>query len=125
MDKQIESIFEDADNLYREAVRELQEGHVRNAAEKAWGATARATSGLILARTGRELDGTRGMTSAFVDLMRQDDRLRRLEGRYFTRESFLHGYCFYMGVCEPRDEIDRRIRETDQYIRDCRELAGG
>ena len=37
-------------------------------------------------------------------------------GRYFTRIGFLHGECFYNGMCEPAEEVERRIRETDAYI---------
>jgi len=46
-----EEIFKDAEELYHDAVRELERGKIRDAAEKAWGATVRATDALILART--------------------------------------------------------------------------
>lgn len=121
--KNVEPIFEDAESLYQEAMRELEIGKLRDAAEKAWGATARATNALILARTGKEIDGTRGTTKAFEELIREDKELEILEGRYFTRESFLHGHCFYMGILEPREQIERRIIETVEYIQDARKLA--
>ena len=121
--KSVEPIFEDAESLYQEAMRELEIGKLRDAAEKAWGATARATNALILARTGKEIDGTRGTTKAFEELIREDKELEILEGRYFTRESFLHGHCFYMGILEPREQIERRIIETVEYIQDARKLA--
>ena len=43
--------------------------------------------------------------------------------RYYTRQGLLHGECFYLGFCEPREEVERRIRETAEYIADARELA--
>ena len=48
--KSVEAIFKDAESLHQEAMRELEGGKLRDAAEKAWGATARATNALILAR---------------------------------------------------------------------------
>ena len=60
----IDEIFQDARELQADALEMLALGKVRNAAEKAWGATKRATDALILARTGEETgadagDGTR------------------------------------------------------------------
>ena len=37
--------------------RDLEQGRIRNAAEKAWGATKRATDALALARTGEDRSG--------------------------------------------------------------------
>ena len=47
----------------------------------------------------------------------------RLEGRYYSRMAILHVDCFYLGICEPAEDVERRIRETDAYIRDARGLA--
>ena len=55
-------IFQDARVLYADALEELERGKLRNSAEKAWGATKRATDALILARTG-ELSPTTSFTS--------------------------------------------------------------
>lgn len=124
-EKSTKQMFDDAEFLYEEALKELEEGRIRDAAEKAWGATARATNALILARTGREIEGTRGTTKEFLELAGEDKEIDgKLTGRYFTRESLLHGQCFYMGICEPKDQIERRIRETDQYVEDAKRLAG-
>ena len=120
----VKEIFEDAHSLYSEAIGELEKGNLRESAEKAWGATLRATKALILARIGSELDGARGLTKAFGELVRQDKEIEeKLEGRYFTRESLLHGHCFYDGICEPQEHIERRIRETNLYIEDAKRLA--
>jgi uncharacterized protein (UPF0332 family) len=124
MSNAVEEMFGGAHSLYQEAISELDRGNIREAAEKAWGATARATKALILAKTGKELDGAIGLTKAFDELLKQDKQMEdKLEGRYFTRESSLHGHCFYDGVCEPRDQIERRIRETNLYIKDAERLS--
>ena len=46
----IEEIFQDARELQADALEMLAQGRIRNAAEKAWGATKRAADALILAR---------------------------------------------------------------------------
>lgn len=120
----VKEIFDDAYSLYREAIGEMEKGNIRESAEKAWGATLRATKAMILAKTGREFDGAIGVTKALGELVRQDKEIEeRLEGRYFTRESLLHGHCFYDGLCEPQEHIERRIRETNLYIEDAKRLA--
>ncbi len=52
--RQVEVLFDDARELYDDALEMLELGRLRNAAEKAWCATKRATDALILARTGQE-----------------------------------------------------------------------
>ena len=49
-----DEIFLDAESLLVDSLEQLDAGKLRNAAEKAWGATLRATAALILARTGEE-----------------------------------------------------------------------
>ena len=46
-------LFSDARTLYGDAIEMLGQGKIRNAAEKAWGATKRATDALVLAREGQ------------------------------------------------------------------------
>ena len=50
----IEEIFRDARELQADALEMLDQGKIRNSAEKAWGATKRATDALVLAREGEE-----------------------------------------------------------------------
>ena len=118
-------LFADARDLYDEALEQLAQGKLRNSAEKAWGATKRATDGLLLARTGREPsdDGqtTRGLRILLWDNPQID---RELEGRYNTRANVLHGMCFYDGNCEPAEALIQDIRETLDYIREAERLAG-
>ena len=45
--------------------------------------------------------------------------------RYYTRQGTLHGHCFYMVLCDPIEETERRIRETADYIEDAQRLAEG
>jgi len=122
--EKVKEIIKDARSLYQEALQELEMGRVRDAAEKAWGATLRATNALILARTGKEIEGARGTTKEFLELVEKDQKIdEKLRGRYFTKESFLHGHCFYMGMCEPIEQVKRWIKETTQYIDDTEKLV--
>ena len=124
--RRVKELLEDAKLLYDQAMAEFERGSLRDAAEKAWGGTLVATNALILARTGREIEGARGTTKEFLKLASQDKEVdEKLRGRYFTKESFLHGHCFYMGVCEPIEQVERWIEETRQYIEDAKNLAGG
>ena len=116
-------IFDDARVLHDDALEELRRGKPRNAAEKAWGATLRATDALILARTGVAPEKTPATASALHRLALEDSRVEGLVGRYHTRADYLHGQCFYLGLCEPVEAIERRIRETADYISDAEELA--
>jgi hypothetical protein len=125
MDQRVEAIFRDAEGLHQEAMVELQEGRLRDAAEKAWGATVRATNALIVARTGEEPERTPQTTAKLHRLAVSDKKIGReqLIARYHIRSDFLHGHCFYLGLCEPAQEIERRIKETAKYIQDARALA--
>jgi hypothetical protein len=117
----VEVIFADARQVHAEALGRLEQGDIRDAAEKAWCATKRATDALILARTGEE-PGTTVQTSNGLDaLAREDSNAKPLVGRYYSRISQLHGACFYDGVCNP--DTERRTRETIDYIRDAENLT--
>ena len=116
-----EAIFADAHDVHAQALARLVAGDVRDAAEKAWCATKRATDALILARTGEEPPTTAMTTEGLLTLARQSNAFENLVGRYFTRISYLHGTCFYNGMCGP--DTERRIRETADYVRDAERLA--
>ena len=121
--QQVDLIFADARSLYDDALEMLEQGRPRNAAEKAWCATKRATDALILARTGEE-PRTSGQTMRMLRrLRRQDPTLEPLRARYAIRQSFLHGACFYDGILEPAEDIIADVRETVQYIRDAESMA--
>ena len=121
--RKAETIFADARTLYDDALKMLEQGHLRNAAEKAWGATKRATDALILARTGTE-PRTSGQTMRMLRRLRgQDPSLEPLRAGYGYRQSFLHGACFYDGVLEPEDDIIRDVRQTIEYIQTAEAMA--
>ena len=80
---------------------------------------------LILARTGVEPEKPPATTKCLNELVQRDGRVDILIRRYYTRMGSLHGECFYLGLCDPIETTERRIRETDQYIEDARILANG
>ena len=118
------AIFADARSVHADALRLLEAGDIRDAAEKAWCATKRSTDALILARTGEEPQISSETTRGIGALASADQDVRILRRRYFSRQSELHGACFYLGSCEPVDEVERRIRQTVDYINDAERLAG-
>ena len=120
----VSAIFSDARAVHADALRMLEAGDVRDAAEKAWCATKRATDALILAKTGEEPEISSDTARGLVRLATEDQIFRALRRRYHSRQSTLHGDCFYLGLCEPIDEIERRIRRTADYVNDAERLAG-
>ena len=122
--RRVPAIFADARAVHADALRLLEAGDIRDAAEKAWCVTKRATDALILARTGTEPEISPETTRGLNGLAVADQAIRPLRRRYFSRQSELHGSCFYLGDCEPFDEVERRIRETTDYINDAERLAG-
>ena len=120
----VRAVFADARLMHSEAMERLAQGDIRDASEKAWCATKRATDALILARTGEELETSPGTSRGLGELVRQDETVRFLVGRYYSRQGQLHGECFYHGLCDPVEETARRIRETVHYIADAEALAG-
>ena len=117
----IRELFDDSMRMQSASLEQLEAGDVRDAAEKAWCATKRATDALILSRTEQEPETTARTTEGLLALARNSGAFESLVGRYFTRISYLHGTCFYDGICGP--DTERRIRETVDYIRDAESLA--
>jgi hypothetical protein len=120
----VPAIFADARSLHADALRLLEAGDVRDAAEKAWCATKRATDALILARTEEEPQFSSDTSRGLLMIAERDRAVSPLIGRYYSRQGHLHGGCFYHGICEPMDEVERRIRQTADYISDAMRLAG-
>ena len=117
-------ILADARRMQAAALERLDAGDVRDAAEKSWCATKRATDALVLTRTG-EMPEASSRTSALLrGLSTTDDDVRGagLRGRYYARQNHLHGECFYIGLCDPVDDTERVIRETDDYVADVERL---
>ena len=120
----VTEIFADARAVHADALRLLEAGDVRDAAEKAWCAVKRAADALILARTGFEPEISSDTTRGLARLAAEDRAFRTIRRRYHSRQWELHGACFYLGACEPADDIERRIRRTADYINDAENLAG-
>ena len=117
------AIFQDVRVLYADALEELEYGKLRDSAEKAWGATKRATDALILARTGELPEFTSNTSQELVRLANQLDGGENLVSRYYVQIGRLHGDCFYKGLCDPIEDTERRIMETIDYIQDAERLA--
>ena len=120
----VSEIFADARKLYAGAIERLGAGDIRDAAEKAWPATFRATNALILARTEDEPQKSPATSRELKQLASKDEAIRPLVERYYAFQAELHGECFYLGFCDPEEETGRRIRATEQFIRDVEALAG-
>ena len=94
----------------------LDQGKIRNAAEKAWGATERATDGLVLHQDGEEPQEAGQARRALLRLSALDPSYDVFQGQYNTRSALLHVNCFYDGNCEPEREMAGLIRATALYI---------
>lgn len=114
--ERVDELFADARQMYDQAIERLEQGDIRDAAEKAWCSTKRATDGLILAITGEEPVTTAATSDGLDDLAREAPQTRSLQGRYYSRLGQLHGACFYDRRCN--QETERRIRETIAYVND-------
>ena len=96
----VDELFADARQVHAQAVERLEAGDIRDAAEKAWCATKRATDALILAHTGEEPPTTAATTDHLDDLCRFAPEIQTLQGRYYSRIHHLHGMCFYSGLLQ-------------------------
>jgi hypothetical protein len=115
-------IFSDARHMRDAALAQMAAGDVRDAAEKAWCATLRATEALVLIRTGEGPSTSTAAGRRLRALSMSDQSLWDLRDRYLVRQAILHGECFYHDYCDP-EETGRLIRETADYIRDAERLA--
>jgi hypothetical protein len=118
------ALFADARALHDAALARLDADDIRDAAEKAWCATKRAADGLIVARTGEEPAKSPATTRELNRLAASDPDIDRLVDRYHAARDSLHGDCFYLGLCEPIDRTERRIRNTVDFIAAMERLAG-
>ena len=113
----------DAWTLYDDAIQQLEQGHIRNAAEKAWGATIAVPPMPSSWPARGSCPGPPSMTSMRPgSLTAEVGQARSLVGRYYS-ESASYTECFYNGICHPV-HTERRIREDGDYIRDAEALAG-
>ena len=116
------NIFADARRMRDAALERMAAGDVRDAAEKAWCATVRATEALVLARTGQEPGTSTAASRRLKALSANDQPLRDIARSYLERQDVLHGECFYHDYCQPV-VTERLINETSDYILDAERLA--
>ena len=119
----VTELFADSQSLYGDALEMLDQGKLRNAAEKAWGATKRSTDAMVLARTGDEPQSAGQARRALLRMSSDGPAFVAFQGQYSTRSLLLHINCFYDGNCEPEAEMTALIRATDSYIDEAINLA--
>lgn len=117
-------IFADAHLMRDAALAQMAAGDIRDAAEKAWCATVRATEALVLVRTGQNPGTSTAAGRRLKALSVNYPSLMDLRLRYADRQDVLHGECFYHDYCQPV-VTEQLIRETSDYIRDAERLAQG
>ena len=115
-------IFADARRMGDASVERMAAGDIRDAAEKAWCATVRATEALVLVRTGQAPATSTAAGRRLKSLSESDQSLRELRRSYLERQDVLHGECFYHDYCQPV-VTERLIRETSEFIRDAERMA--
>ncbi len=126
VDPELEELLKDAEALYQEALRDLEAGRIRKAAENAWGAAARATDALLYARAKVEIVRGLGRTRELYKLARMDPEVKALGlvKEYNDRMLHLHGSCFYEGIYEiPDVDLEKLIVETGKYIENVKRLS--
>ena len=74
-------LFADARSLHDDALEMLDQGKIRNAAEKAWEATKRATDTLVLAQEGEEPQSAGQTRLALLRLSFQDPVFDSFQGQ--------------------------------------------
>ena len=119
----VSELFTDAQSLYGDALEMLDFGKLRDAAEKAWGASERATGAMVLARTGQEPQSAGDAGRDLLRLSNDGPAFVAFQGQYSTRALLLHINCAYDGNCEPEPEMEALIRATNSYIQEARYLA--
>lgn len=126
MPNEVEVLLRNAEILYQEALKELEAGRIRKAAENAWGATAKATDALLYARAKFEVVRGLGRTRELYKLAYADKEVERLNliKEYNERILHLHGNCFYEGICRiPGIDLEKLIVETEKYIENAKKLS--
>ena len=121
----VRNLFNDAANLHRSALTMMENGDLRDAAEKAWGAVNRATAALVLARTDILPERSPQVTDGLVCLADDDFRLVDLRKAYFAYQGLLHGRYFYDGRLGKPSTVMTEIREVGDYIREAERWADG
>lgn len=120
----VAELFADAREVQSQALERLEAGDIRDAAEKAWCATKKATDALILLRTDDMPQRTNQTSAGIRRLGQEGEEFASLRGRFSDIVHYLHSDCFYDGQCEPREFVEELVRGTSRYIDDAERLAG-
>jgi len=120
---EVEDLVKDAEDMISKAMKEM-ETDIRDAAEKAWAATVRATDALVLAKTGFKPKVMSERRTKLGELILKEPGIdeARIWDRFHSRSDVLHGSCFYEGICEPKELIKKKIVETRDYIEDVKKF---
>ena len=121
----VNELFADARHMQSEALKLLEGGDIRDAAEKAWCATKRATEALVLARTGREPEIPAQTSAGLRRMAHEDERFQPLRNHFNACVKELHVDCFYDGHCEPEEDVAVTIRNSGQFIDRAESLSSG
>ena len=124
VDANADRIFADARRMRDAALERMAAGDIRDAAEKAWCATVRATEALVLARTGQEPETSTIAGRRLLTLGTVDPSVGNLQPHYSERKVILLEECLYHEYCQPV-VTERLIRETSDYIGEAERLAHG
>ena len=118
-----EDFMKDAEDMIGKAIKEM-EVDIRNAAEKAWAATVRATDALVLAKTGTKPKVMSERRRKLGELILKEPEIdeAKIWDRFHSRSDVLHSSCFYEGICEPKELIKKKIVETRDYIEDVKKF---
>lgn len=121
----VQALLEDARKLYDDAIEQLEQGKLPNAADKAWGATRQAATAVVLAR-GRGLPESYNAIKIGLHSLASEDRtIQDVERRFRVNVEDLHGECFYDGDCEPESYYEQLVRETKDLIDDAEKATRG
>ena len=131
--ERIAALFRDANDIYAEGVKFLDEANklwdrelLRKSAAKTWEAALQATNTLIMARTGAEPkpNDDEWTYDHLIHLTLKHHDLKFIKGRYAT---FSHDI-YRMAVCEKNVDpvylLIHDIHAVADYIRDAERLAG-
>jgi len=104
---------EAAQELLQEAREELEEGNVRQAAEKVWGATALAVKAYAYWKEGRRL-------TSHSELWRYSKELINKLGEWvsdaWNAGNTMH-ICFYEGWCA-RDHVELALKRVEKLVKE-------
>lgn len=126
--------IKEAKKFYEEAIKDFQRGKkedklilIQDASEKAWGAIVQATNELF-DKKGIPIPRTHRERREFLDKLEEEfPEIKKmgLSDRFSARDHILHERCFYQGICEPIEVIEKNIIKVKKFIDDVEEIIGG